>query len=57
MDAVTLWNRACGQLKTVLNEDTYSRWIDILKPVGFETDILTTSEKEAVLARLAAMLG
>jgi chromosomal replication initiator protein len=41
MDAVTLWNRACGQLKTVLNEDTYSRWIDILKPVGFETDILT----------------
>ena len=41
MDAVTLWNRACGQLKTVLNEDTYSRWIDILKPVGFEADILT----------------
>ena len=41
MDAATLWSRACGQLKTVLNEDTFSRWIDILKPVGLEADILT----------------
>ena len=41
MDAATLWGRACDQLKTVLNEDTFSRWIDILKPVGLEADVLT----------------
>lgn len=41
MDAVALWNRACDQLKTVLNEDTFSRWIDILKPISLEADVLT----------------
>ncbi len=43
MDATTVWSRACDQLKTVLNEDTYSRWIDILKPLSLEADVLTLS--------------
>ena len=41
MDATRLWSRTCDQLKTVLNEDTFSRWIDILKPVSLEADVLT----------------
>ena len=41
MDAVTLWGRACDELKKVLNEDTFSRWIDILKPVELDNNFLT----------------
>ena len=43
MDAASVWNRACDQLKTVLNEDTFSRWIDIIKPISLEADVLTLS--------------
>ncbi len=41
MEAANLWGRTCDQLKTVLNEDTFSRWIEILKPVSLEADVLT----------------
>jgi chromosomal replication initiator protein len=31
-----LWTKACEHLKSVLNSDVYSRWIEIIKPVAIQ---------------------
>lgn len=43
MEAKELWTNACNQLKGILNEDTFSRWISIIKPVSYDGDKLVLS--------------
>ncbi len=39
----TLWNQACGHLKSALHEDVYSRWIAVISPIKVESDTLYLS--------------
>jgi len=36
MNAPELWTKACEHLKGVLNNDVYSRWIEIIKPLDIQ---------------------
>ena len=36
MNAPELWTKACEHLKCVLNNDVYTRWIEIIKPVAIQ---------------------
>jgi len=38
MNAPELWLKSCDHLKRVLNNDVYSRWIEIIKPVAIQDD-------------------
>ena len=38
MNAPELWTKACEHLKGVLNNDVYSRWIEIIKPGTIQDD-------------------
>ncbi len=40
MEATELWNQACEQLKTVLQQDVFSRWIAIIQPKNFKDNVL-----------------
>lgn len=43
MDTIELWTNVCTQLKNILNEDTFSRWISIIKPVSYTGNKLELS--------------
>ena len=43
MNATELWSLACVSLSRVLNKDTYTRWIDIIRPAGLSNGTLTLS--------------
>ncbi|MDD5704476.1 MAG: chromosomal replication initiator protein DnaA [Kiritimatiellae bacterium] len=40
METISLWGRACDQLRSVLNQDVFSRWIAVIQPVAMEDDTL-----------------
>lgn len=40
MNAVNLWSKACKQIQTILNRDTYERWIEVIEPVSVENNTL-----------------
>lgn len=41
MTVSELWTGACGQLSHVLNQDTYARWIEIIKPLEMKDGVMT----------------
>ncbi|MDX9868733.1 MAG: chromosomal replication initiator protein DnaA [Kiritimatiellia bacterium] len=41
MNAAELWASACDHLKSVLNSDVFSRWIEIIRPTALEENRLT----------------
>jgi len=36
MNTPDLWTRACSHLKSVLNTDVYTRWIEIIRPLSLQ---------------------
>jgi chromosomal replication initiator protein len=39
--AAELWKRACRHLRDILHPDVYSRWIDVITPLSFDSGKLT----------------